>query len=165
MTPNRISAVLTDIDRAAVMEAINTIKLKLPFLIPLTPEDRKNLSKMGDKSRAFVLKSIEIAQQNPTMIPQTFNTEELRRDIELYEALQPLILAVNQLHELLLTTNMMVGSQAYTGARTVYHYAQSAGNVVAVQALKEAMGQRFNRRNKSNTAAAKAKKPDSESKE
>ena len=53
MATNQFSTTLTQKDRDEVMAAIATIKDKLPFLIDLTPEQRKSLPKMGDKSRAF----------------------------------------------------------------------------------------------------------------
>ncbi|MHC5613511.1 MAG: hypothetical protein ACYTXA_21560 [Nostoc sp.] len=54
MAENRISANLAPADKEAVMQAIATIREKLPFLVDLTPEDRRKILKMGDKSRAFV---------------------------------------------------------------------------------------------------------------
>ncbi|QSJ21172.1 hypothetical protein JYQ62_37400 [Nostoc sp. UHCC 0702] len=53
MADTRISASLSPADREAVMDAIATIKDKLPFLVDLTTEKRRTLPKMGDKSRAF----------------------------------------------------------------------------------------------------------------
>jgi hypothetical protein len=50
----RISASLSQKDQEAVMEAMATIKEKLPFLIDLTANERKSLPKLGDKSRGFV---------------------------------------------------------------------------------------------------------------
>jgi hypothetical protein len=47
------------------MDAIATIRQKLPFLVDLTTEDRRTMLKMGDKSRAFVSKALEVATQNP----------------------------------------------------------------------------------------------------
>jgi hypothetical protein len=47
-------------NRHAVMAAIATIKDKLPFLLDLTVEQRKSLPNMGDKSRAFVSKALEV---------------------------------------------------------------------------------------------------------
>lgn len=88
MTP--ISAVLTQADRDAVMDAVATIKAKLPFLVDLSADDRKALPKMGDKSRAFVSKALEVATQNPDFLPRSFNLEELRKDVQLFEALYPL---------------------------------------------------------------------------
>lgn len=63
MADNRISASLSQADREAVMSAIATIREKLPFLIDLTTQERRSLPKLGDKSRAFVSKSLEVATQ------------------------------------------------------------------------------------------------------
>jgi hypothetical protein len=64
MTENLISASLTKEDIEAIMSAISTIKTKLPFLVDLTPEEAKSLSRMGDKSRAFVTKSLDPKPKN-----------------------------------------------------------------------------------------------------
>ena len=58
MPENRISASLTPEDKQAVMAAIATLREKF------SPEERRSLPKMGDKSRAFVQKALELAQQS-----------------------------------------------------------------------------------------------------
>jgi len=42
----------------------------------LTAEDRKSLPKMGDKSRAFVLRALEVGERNEGMLPRAFDLEE-----------------------------------------------------------------------------------------
>ena len=91
---NRISAALTQTDREAVMDAITTIKTRLPFLIDLTADERKALPKMGDKSRAFVSKALEVATQNPDFLPRSFDLEEMRKDVQLFEAMYPIVVAL-----------------------------------------------------------------------
>lgn len=54
MADHRIKANLSQADQQAVIDAINAIHTKLPFLIHLTTEERRFPPKMGDKSRAFV---------------------------------------------------------------------------------------------------------------
>ncbi|HEY9662530.1 MAG TPA: hypothetical protein V6C65_29085, partial [Allocoleopsis sp.] len=81
-----ISATLDAKDRDAVMTAVATIKEKLPFLIDLNADERKTLPKMGDKSRAFVSKALEVATQNLDFLPRSFDLEELRKDVQLFEA-------------------------------------------------------------------------------
>ena len=54
MTSDLVTGALTAEDQQAVLQAIAELKAKLPFLIDLTPEDRRALPKLGDKSRAFV---------------------------------------------------------------------------------------------------------------
>ena len=63
MSENRVSASLGDAERTALLGAIANLKSSLPFLIDLTPEERRALPKLGDKSRAFVSKALEVAIQ------------------------------------------------------------------------------------------------------
>ena len=43
MPDNRISAALSQADQQAVLAAVNTIREKLPFLIDLSPDERRSL--------------------------------------------------------------------------------------------------------------------------
>lgn len=159
MAPNPISATMTQADREAVLAAVATIKEKLPFLVDLSAEERKALPKMGDKSRAFVSKALEVATQNPDFLPRSFDLEELRKDVQLFEALYPLLLSMTQLQELLDDTCLAVGSEAYAAALQVYSYAKASGNVGGMDAVVSEMGQRFARKSrkaKSQEAAVKS---------
>ena len=51
MPENRVSATLSTVERDAVLTAIADIKKNLAFLVDLTPEERRGLPKLGDKSR------------------------------------------------------------------------------------------------------------------
>lgn len=148
MADNRISANLSPADRLAVMDAMATIRQKLPFLIDLTTEDRRTIVKMGDKSRAFVSKALEVGTQNPDFLPRSFNLEEMRRDLALYEALYPILLSLTQLQELVDDTCIAAGSEAYTAALAVYNYAKASGDVTGLDAVIDEMGRRFSRRPK-----------------
>lgn len=127
MADNKVSAKLSSADREAVMQAITTIREKLPFLIDLTTEERKALPKLGDKSRAFVSKALEIGTQNPDFLPRSFDLNEMRQDIELFEALYPILLSLTQLQELVDDTSVAVGSEAYAAGLMVYNYAKVSG--------------------------------------
>ncbi len=144
MTP--ISATLTQLDRDAVMDAVATIKAKLPFLIDLTADDRKALPKMGDKSRAFVSKALEVATQNPDFLPRSFDLEEMRKDVQLFEAMYPILVALTQLQELVDDTCLAAGSEAYAAALQVYNYAKVSEQGGGLDAVVSEMGQRFARK-------------------
>jgi hypothetical protein len=146
MNTNRISASLTQVDRDAVLAVIATIKTKLPFLMDLTVEERKTMPKMGDKSRAFVSKALEVATQNPDFLPRAFDLDEMRRDVQLFEQLYPIVVALAQLQELVDDTAMAAGSEAYAAALQVYNYAKASGNVGGLDAVLGEMGQRFARK-------------------
>ncbi len=146
MNTNRIDATLSPSDKDEILAAIATIKGKLPFLIDLSPEERHTLPKMGDKSRAFVSQAAEVAAQNPDFLPRSFDVDEMRRDVALYEALQPVALALTQLQELVEDTLMEVGSEAYVAALLVYNSAKSSGQGAALDELADALGRRFVRK-------------------
>jgi len=146
MTENRISASLTPEDRQAVLAAIATIKEKLPFLLGLSPDESKSLPRLGDKSRGFVAKALEVATQNPDFLPRSFDIEEMRKDVELFEALYPIVLAVSQLQELLDDTVALVGSEAYMAALAVYNYAKATKGNAGLEAAVDDMARRFARK-------------------
>jgi hypothetical protein len=149
MADNRISATLSQADQQAVLSAINTIREKLPFLIDLSPEERRTLPRMGDRSRGFVSQALEVASQNTDILPRSFDVDEMRKDVELLNALSPIMLALAQLNEFVDDTFMEVGSEAYTAALAVYQYARAAGKGAALDGALDALGQRFARKSRS----------------
>jgi hypothetical protein len=148
MANNRASAKLSPADKEAVMNAITTIKEKLPFLIDLSTEERKSLPKLGDKSRAFVSKALEIATQNPDFLPRSFDLDEMRQNIELFEALYPILLSLTQLQELVDDTSVAVGSEAYAASLMVYNYAKASGRGAGLDSMIDDLGRRFARKSK-----------------
>ncbi len=148
VTTNQISATMTPADREAVLAAVATIKAKLPFLMNLTPEQRKSLPKMGDKSQAFVNKALEVATQNPDFLPRSFDLDEMKRDVELFQALYPVFLALTQLQEAVDDTVIAVGSDAYAAALLVYNFAKANGKGTGLDAVIDEMGKRFARKSR-----------------
>lgn len=149
MPENRVSAQLGEAEQQAVLAAIQTIRQKLPFLIDLTPEERRTLPRMGDKSRGFVEQALQVAEQNPDILPRSFDVGEMRNDVELLSALSPVLNALSQLNELVDDTVMAVGSEAYTAALTVYQYARAAGKGSALDTALDGLAQRFARKSRS----------------
>jgi hypothetical protein len=152
-TATPISATLSPEDHKAIAHAIATLKERLPFLVDLVGNDHASYAKMGDKSRAFVTKALEVASQNSEFLPRSFDVEEMRKDLVLYDDLSGLMMTLAQLQDLVNDTCLVVGSEAYTAALTVYTYAKKSGqNSNGLEPLVGEMGQRF-RRKKSKTAA------------
>jgi hypothetical protein len=132
MTDNRVSATLSDADQQEILSDINNARQKLSFLVDLTPDERRTILRMGDGSRAFVSQALEVASQNMDILPRSFDLEEMRKDVELLDALAPIMLALAQLNELVDDTFMEVGSEAYAAALAVYQYVRAAGKGAAL---------------------------------
>jgi hypothetical protein len=146
MPENRIDATLVAADQQAVLAALQTIREKLPFLIDLSPEERRVLPKMGDKSRAFVEKALEVATQHADILPRAFDIAAMQRDVALLQMLEPIALAVAQRSELVDDTQVAVGSEAYVAALTVYQYARHSPYGQGLDAVADQLGRRFIRR-------------------
>lgn len=146
MPEQNISATLTVAERDEVLAAFNTIRQKLPFLVDLTAEDRRSMAKMGDKSNAFVNKAVEVANQYPDIIPRAFNIEEMKKDVELLQMLQPILMAANQVQDLIEDTFMQVGSEAYMAALSIYNYTKNSPAGTALEGVVDDMGRRFARK-------------------
>jgi hypothetical protein len=154
MPDNRIDAALTQADRQAVLAAINTIREKLDFLIDLTPEERRTILRMGDRSRGFVSQALNVAEQNEDILPRSFDVAEMRRDVELLAALEPIMAALSQLSELVEDTYMAVGGEAYAAALLVYQFVRAAGKGAALDGALDALGQRFARKSRGGSGPA-----------
>jgi hypothetical protein len=151
---NAISATLSTADRLAIAQSVTTIRERLPFLVDLMSNERSALPKMGDKSRAFVGKALEVASQNSEFLPRSFEVEEMRKDLELYDDLASLLMTLAQLQDLVDDTCLVVGSEAYSAALTVYNYAKTSGqNANGLEPLVKEMKQRFRRTRKPKAVA------------
>jgi len=154
---NYISGALTPEDQAQIATAIATIREKLPFMLELPAKTKQGLPKMGDKSRAFVQKALEVGTRHPDHLPGSIDLAELRRDIELFEAIYPIVMDLTQLQAELNDTLTAVGSDAYSVALQIYRIAKAHGEGNGLDSLVEDMGQRFSR--KSRTAPAMVGEP------
>jgi hypothetical protein len=140
-------------DRDAIMNAIATIQNTMPVLIDLTLEQRKALPKLGDGSVAFVRKAVELATHNSDFLPRSFNVDEMQQNLEFWEQMNGVMMAINQLKELMDDTHVAVGSKAFTDALAVYQYAKAMGDTGTLENMVIEMGQRFARKNPKKEAA------------
>jgi hypothetical protein len=51
----------------------------------------------------------------------------MRKDVQLFEAMYPIVVALTQLQELVDDTCVAAGSEAYASALQVYNYAKASG--------------------------------------
>ena len=145
MAYNHVNGTLSPEDQAAVMEAITTLRDKLPFLITLTLQERKSLVKVGDEGWGFINKALEVATQNPEFLPRSFDISQMRNDVELLAVLQSITIALTQLQDLLNDSTLALRSQTYRGALTIYRYGKDAKSDVALSTLMRELGRRFAR--------------------
>ena len=148
MSENRVSASISAESGAAIKAAIQTIKDNLPFLLDLTPSERRRMLKLGDRSLGFVVGTLGVATENQDFLPRSFDVDEMKRDVELYQTLEDISRSLTQLQELVEDTKMAVGSEAYAQALVVYKYAQNSSLGSGLDEVVDDLGRRFARRSR-----------------
>jgi hypothetical protein len=144
MSYQNISAELSEEDLQIVNTALATILDRLPFLVNLTPEERHDLFKMGDKSLAFVSKGIQVAERNQNILPSSFDLPEFTRDFELSQALHDILSQLHQLTEKVDDTLLAVGSEAMRSSLSVYDYVKAAAkHQPGLKSVSDQLGERF----------------------
>lgn len=121
-TNNRISAVLTDADKTAILAAIATIKTKLPFLITLEAKERKSLRKMASKRQGYAKNTADGVKAFPNAMPASFPTAEYLKDVNLMATLSDVTPLIMGLASNLDDTMMQLGSELLTNSDLAYGY-------------------------------------------
>jgi hypothetical protein len=124
MSSNRVNTHFTAEQREEAKAALAALAARLPFLIDLTSEERAAMPRFGDKSRGFISKALDIAENNPEILPRTFNLDEFRTDVEVTENLYAIRSGIETLLGRVNDTWFAAGSEAYAAALLVYQYAK-----------------------------------------
>jgi hypothetical protein len=148
MTIRTIDATLTQQEVEDIIAALKTIREQLPFLVGLSTQERRQIPKMGRKAQTFAVRALNMAVQHADVMPRHLSVEEARRDIALFEALNPILQAVSHLRELIEDTQMVAGSEAYAAARLAYNSAKVSGKNLGLDDILEDLSQQFRRTRK-----------------
>ncbi len=149
---NQVSIEITEAMVADVAEKLNAIRTALApvLVVNLTPDERMNMLKMGDKTLAFVRRALNFATQNPSLVPSYLNLEEAWKDYKLTEAISSLLKEFATLRRGLEDTAMVAGSEAYDAALVFYASVRGASrsNVPGAQAIHDELKRQFPRRSR-----------------
>lgn len=143
MTIQKIDAVVSPTEVEEILAILETIRQKLPFLVGLTPIERRQIPKLGLKSQTFVVQALSVATSHSDLMPRCLNVQEAQRDINLFEALHPIAQSLNQLSELVGDTQMLAGSEAYAAARLAYSSVKTSGKGLGLDGVVDNLSRRF----------------------
>ena len=128
VTSNRLSITVLPAAIIAIKAAIATVDVQLPFLIGLTPDERKALPKIDVSNKIFVEDALTAIQNNTSILPPYINAVEINKDLVLFEQLDELVQIVGQLYDKLRDTQMLAGSEAYVSSLVAYKLFASAAD-------------------------------------
>jgi hypothetical protein len=148
MSQNLISLTLTPADLAVITAAIDSLEAKLAGLVELSADERRRLTKMGDKSEGFCRQTLIVLDQNRQIVPPSLDLAEAEADLRTLDQLRPIFERLRQLVARADDTEMALGSDIIDAALEGYALAQVFGKGVGLDALREAMSTRLSRRRK-----------------
>ncbi|HEX2956918.1 MAG TPA: hypothetical protein VHO70_08795 [Chitinispirillaceae bacterium] len=162
MSENRVSIQFTPEQLAAIEGAVNTISnILAPVCVTLTPDQRRQILKMGPSSEPIVNAANLCAQQNPQFVPSFVDAAELNKDVTVVNELTKISNIIAPIVQMVDDTRMLAGSEAMTASLPIYGSVKIAaknniaGAEVAYKILKDLLPQ-IKRKNANTTQAAEA---------
>lgn len=146
MSQNVISAHLSQVQMNDILAVIDDLKQKMDCLIDLDTEQRKGLLVMGDRSKAFVDRALEVAKNHSDILPRRFDLDEYERDVKLAANLARIQDTLLPFMNMLDDSVLAAGSDAYSQSLEVYAYAKAAGTGDGLDEIRRSMSRRFSKK-------------------
>lgn len=131
-----------------VNEGLATIAAALkPYLLALSPDQRRELPKMSDKTLPFVDKALDYLSRSPQFAPPYMDVEGMQNDMTVYNQLIPLLRQVRILLDNLDDTTMEAGAESYMAALMYYSSVKMAAkmDIPGAKSIADDLSKRFER--------------------
>ncbi|MDR0769091.1 MAG: hypothetical protein LBE71_04225 [Dysgonamonadaceae bacterium] len=140
-----LEAVPANIIEAVRQRFVEIKTLLKPYVVALTPEQRRKMLKMGDKSDVFVDKAYRFAVENPAFVPAFLNMTNFNLNLTDARNLRTIHNDALQVYEEIDDTILSTGSVAFEAALTFYNFVKLAAerDVPDAKAIYEELKKRF----------------------
>ena len=146
MSQNLISLTLSEAELADVDAAISMLEDRLAqYLIGLSVDERRSLSKMGDKSEAFYRQTLNVLAQNPQVVPASLDLTEAQRDLLALDQMRSRTTHLRQLLGRAEDTETTLGSDVMNASLQGYALLKMLGKSSGLEAPRRDMASRFSR--------------------
>jgi hypothetical protein len=119
-------------------------------------DERRSLSKMGEKSETFCRRTLVTMNEHPKLIPAEVDVAEAQRDLAQLDALRPHIARLRTLIGRAEDSEMALGSDAMVTALEGYALLKVLGKGSGLDALRRDMSVRFTRKARADKSPAPA---------
>jgi len=151
MNQNLVSSTLAATAVTNINAALAAIRTNLPFLINLTPEDRKRLAHAASSGQGVIQDSLTFAAQHPEALPATFDAAEFAKDGALLASFGPIAASIAALAEDVSDTMVGLQSDLYAEFLDVYAFAKANNRGGAYNSYVDSVKGRFARSPKAKT--------------
>ena len=145
MSQNIVSLVLTDEQINAAMDALTALEGALAGLISLDAEERRRLTKMGQKSEVFCRQAISVLAQNPQIVPRSLQLADAQADLLALDRLRPVLDRLQKLAERGNDTEIALGSDVMDVALEGYGLLKVSGKNQGLDGLRKELSTRWSK--------------------
>lgn len=121
-----LSIGLDETKRQDYLNAISDLQMQMNFLVQLTPKEKQNHYRLGKKSFVFFTKAVELARQNPALIPPYFNQAEFEKDVQDHQFMSDVLVQITQLQAAIKDTVIALEQESVRAALTFYKFCLTA---------------------------------------
>ena len=143
MSQNIISLVLTDAQIKTATDALTALEGALGGLISLDTEQRRRLTKMGQKSEVFCRQAVSVLAQNPQIVPPSLHVADAQADLLALDRLRPVLDRVQKLAERGSDTEIALGSDVMDVALEGYGLLKVSGKNQGLDGLRKELSSRW----------------------
>jgi len=143
VSQNIISLVLTDAQIQTAMEALTALEGALNGLISLDAEERRRLTKMGQKSEVFCRQAVSVLALNPQIVPPSLHLADAQADLLALDRLRPVLDRLQKLAERGSDTEIALGSDVMDVALEGYGLLKVSGKNQGLDGLRKELSSRW----------------------
>ena len=143
MANNLVSLQLSPEQVTEADSALTALESVLTGLISLSPEDRRRLTKMGQKSEVFCRQALTVLEGNPQIVPPSLDIAEALLDLKALDQLRPLLQRLARLAERGADTEMGLGADLMEVALEGYALLKVSGKQMGLDGLRKELGSRW----------------------
>ena len=143
MAQNLVSLSLEEAQLDVVDQALSELETQLASLIALDGDQRRGLTRMGDKSEAFCRQALGVLASNPQVVPASLDLAEAQADLVALDRLRPRLLRLQRLTERAQDTEVALGADIMACALEGYALLKVSGRNQGLEGLRKELGARF----------------------
>ena len=145
MAINYFPGRMTVSDEQTLKTMFEDIKDKLPWLINLTPEERRSANSIALRGLGFVDAVNEVVKDRPELFPAYFDLVEFQEIKETFDALRHLNEVSKSIQEAIDDSRISVASVLMKKCIKVYHFVREASNddVAGTNTIYDTLRERF----------------------
>lgn len=147
-------ASFSEAELAEIDGALAVLERHFAPLPELTPDERRQLTKMGDKSEAFCRQTLVVLAQHPEVLPPNFDLTEAQNDLKQLDQLRPRLHRLERLQGKGWDADTALGSDVMSACLDGYALLKVTGKGAGLEALRAGMSRLFTRAGKATPPAA-----------